>query len=284
MASLYLSDLFARAGIDPKKVMLIRHSLNNVEFKKCYDMGMTYEYTKHQIHSFANGAEYWMVFISDKGTTAKFHAIYKVNGQPQVCDRSLAIPGFPYQEWYDNKNCSIHSIDRTDIMQDLQNRLIIDWGKGTVVWSQWGTNEKEVLCIQDNQKKRFDGFENIILPYDELKEIIEDSVLYENWHSAMRSVYAVYLISDKKDGALYVGSAYADNGGLLARWSYYVATHHGDNKEMKEKLIQFPDRYHDFQFSILQILPSTMVNSDVIKIESLWKNKLLSKEFGMNAN
>lgn len=54
MASLYLSDLFTRAGIDPNRVMLIRHSLNNEQFKKCYDLGMIYEYTKHQLHNFAN--------------------------------------------------------------------------------------------------------------------------------------------------------------------------------------------------------------------------------------
>ena len=96
--SLYLSDLFKRAGIEPKKVMLIRHSLNDTGFKTCYDAGMTYEYTKYQKNGFAKNAEYWMVFISDKGTTAKFYAMYRVNGKPQAYNKNLTAPGFPLQD------------------------------------------------------------------------------------------------------------------------------------------------------------------------------------------
>ncbi len=55
-------------------------------------------------------------------------------------------------------------------------------------------------------------------------------------------------------------------------------------KKMRELICDYPDRYHAFQFSILQILPKTVVEDDVIKIETIWKNRLLSKKFGMNNN
>ena len=49
-------------------------------------------------------------------------------------------------------------------------------------------------------------------------------------------------------------------------------------------LCDYPDRYHNFQFSILQILPKTLTADEVIAIESRYKKKLLSIQFGMNDN
>ena len=53
---------------------------------------------------------------------------------------------------------------------------------------------------------------------------------------------------------------------------------------MKKVICAYPERYHAFQFSILQILPKTLVPDDVIAIENQWKKKLLSIDFGMNDN
>ena len=53
---------------------------------------------------------------------------------------------------------------------------------------------------------------------------------------------------------------------------------------MKEKLKQHPERYKNFQFSILQILPKNLSDEQVVQTESLWKKKLLSLQFGMNDN
>jgi hypothetical protein len=39
-------------------------------------------------------------------------------------------------------------------------------------------------------------YENITLIYLELKENLENSVLYKSWHIALASVYAIYLITD----------------------------------------------------------------------------------------
>ncbi|MCD9024678.1 GIY-YIG nuclease family protein [Cohnella sp. NL03-T5] len=106
---------------------------------------------------------------------------------------------------------------------------------------------------------------------------------YENWHTALSSVYAIYLIADRKDGKLYVGSAF-DTGGLLNRWKSFVDTKHGGNKGMKELVCNFPDRYEYFQFSILQIIPKNITAEEVIEVENLYKKKLMSIDFGMNEN
>ena len=91
------------------------------------------------------------------------------------------------------------------------------------------------------------------------------------------------MIVDTKSGQQYVGSAYGKDG-LLGRWRIYVDSLHGHNKLMKEVICAHPDRYKFFQFSILQILPKTLTDDEVIHTESLWKEKLQSIRFGMNDN
>lgn len=55
-------------------------------------------------------------------------------------------------------------------------------------------------------------------------------------------------------------------------------------RRMRQLLCDHPDRYQFFQFSILQLLPKTATDEEVIHTESLWKKKLLSIPFGMNDN
>ena len=43
MAILNFSDVLKNVGLDPKRVKLIRHSLGDTAFKKCYDKNMVEE-------------------------------------------------------------------------------------------------------------------------------------------------------------------------------------------------------------------------------------------------
>ncbi len=80
------------------------------------------------------------------------------------------------------------------------------------------------------------------------------------------------------------GYTHYGKDGLLGRWRCYVDSLHGNNKRMRQLLCDHPDRYQFFQFSILQLLPKTATDEEVIHTESLWKKKLLSIPFGMNDN
>lgn len=281
MAILYFSDVLKKVGLDPVKVKLIRHAMTDKGFKSCYDKNMVLEYTRQQKGGFSNGYDYWCVFISGKGTLAKLFACYKVGSS--VPDTPDILPsGFPHPEWFQGEN-AYFDLEPIDLLKDYEGRLMIDWGKSTRMWHQRGTTEKPIVAIQADEKKIFSGFENLILTYDELKEIVENPTIYEAWHTALSSVNAIYLIVDQETGKQYVGSAYGRDG-LLGRWSCYVSSRHGNNKLMKELICAYPERYHHFQFSILQILPKTVTDDEVIQTESLYKRKLLTIPFGMNGN
>ena len=165
MAILNFSDVLKNVGLDPKRVKLIRHSLGDKAFKECYDKNMVEEYTRVQSETFSNGYDYWCVFISDKSTTAKFFACYKVNGG--VIDTQDTKPkGFPLEDWFQGQRM-FYNLERIDLLKEYEGRLLIEWGKSALAWAQKGTNEKPIVAIRD--KKIFSGYENAILTYEELR-------------------------------------------------------------------------------------------------------------------
>lgn len=284
MSLLSFSDILVKAGMDPARVKLIRHALSDQGFKKCYDKNMVLAYTQVQRASFSNHYDYWCIFISGKSTHAKFWGCYKVGGS--ISNTADVMPsGFPLEKMFSGED-AFFSLEHVEILAEYENKLIIDWGGATRSWHQKGTNQKPILSIQSEAKQIFSGYENLILTYDELRDIIDKKdTTYSDWYSALSSVYAIYLIVEQESGHQYIGSAYGTAEGLWGRWANYVATGgHGGNKQMLEVMQSSPERCHNLQFSVLQILSKSLSADDVIRAETLWKDKLLTKRHGWNEN
>jgi len=222
------------------------------------------QYTSSQGERFPGRQRFWLVFLGEEGRSARYVACYENTG--------VLAPG------------QFVLIDAV-VLPDLTNRLVVDWGPGTRSWWQNGTTavSKPVLAIMDRRVDRFPGFENLVLNFRELERVVIEPTRYAQWHAAMSSVSAVYLIVDAQTGKHYVGSAYGV-GGLLGRWKEYVASYHGHNVNMVEGMRAEPAMFERFQFSVLQILPKSSTADEVVAVETLYKRKLLSKEFGLNAN
>ena len=147
-------------------------------------------------------------------------------------------------------------------------------------------DELEVIEILNDKftGEDFPGYENVRLSYRQLKNIINRKL--PGWIPALANQKAVYLITDKKTGKLYVGSATAQWGMLLQRWSDYVANGHGGNKELVELVqaegIDYVQKY--FQYSILENYNARMDDNYVFERENWWKETLLSKKWGYNSN
>lgn len=281
--SLMLSDFLNKKGIDLKRIKLIRHSMNHPRFKLAYNADCIFEYTKLQVPGFYKDIDLVLTFVGDLGTTAKLVGCYKPTQHSQQITKQLFSEKMP-KELYENTNNFYHELKETTYFSDLINRLYIDWGKGTVNWHQSALNDKPIVAIKSVPSLEFKGYEQIILMYDQLKQIIENPVAYENWHDALKSVNAIYLIIDKVEGRQYVGSAYGADS-LFQRWKSYVETKHGNNVKMIEYLKEQPDRYREFQFSILQVVSKNTAPNDIITLENLYKDKLGTRlANGLNSN
>ena len=279
MNSLYLSDIMRRVNLDPARVKLIRQT-GNEEFYEYYESGHMKDYFSIMAPNFSEGFDYWLVFLAEEKGYATFLTCYRV-GEAVRATRNQCPRRFLHPEVFNGRS-KYFKLKETDIMDDLEDRLIIDWGSGKSSWHQKGTIEKRVVAIRPDSEP-FPGFLDISVSYEELRDIINEPIRYSNWQDKMRSVNAIYLITDTKDGMMYVGSTSGRNG-LFGRWRNYVRTKHGGNKELKAKLQKHPRRYLDFEFSVLEVLPKDMDVTEIHRKESRWKGKLKTKEYGMNSN
>jgi len=123
----------------------------------------------------------------------------------------------------------------------------------------------------------FPGYDKINISWNELSRVLEK----DTWKTALENQKGVYLITDSFNGKRYVGSAYGDEM-ILNRWKSYVKNGHGSNKELLD--IDFKHIKDYFRYSILDIYKSTTDMQTIIERESWWKEVLLSRRFGYNAN
>lgn len=147
-------------------------------------------------------------------------------------------------------------------------------------------DELEVLEILPEAYKgdEFPGYENVCLDYSMLKTIVERD--FKGWRGALKNQKAVYLITDKSNGKLYVGSATAENGMLWQRWADYAVNGHGGNKVLRDVIRREGIEYIEanFQYSILEHYNGSMDDEYILERESWWKNILCSRKFGYNLN
>ncbi len=128
----------------------------------------------------------------------------------------------------------------------------------------------------------FPGFKAINLTKGQLELIVQRSP--ESWRTALSSVAGVYLISDTASGRFYVGSAYGE-GGIWHRWSEYAINGHGGNVELKKLLADEGAKYaENFRYSILEISDLHDSQDNILQRESHWKDILMSRAYGLNAN
>jgi hypothetical protein len=271
-----LHQILKHYSFDPSQVKLVRHS--NAE----YPILETYQNNREKFEAYQSfqkpgkfaGASHIAVFAPTRGTTALFLGLWDIKGSKECSDFTEEIHstidkhGFPslwhtYNEWYE--------LERNDRIDELSERLVIDWGKSRT-WVQ--RKDKEVLEIKgENSIGDFESYDQVRLSFHDLKKLMSQSVSNFSWVSALSSVNGVYLIRDKSTGHLYVGSAYGEDG-IYGRWSVYSRNGHGGNKNLKAL------NSTNFEFSILEIVPATTSVDEVVRREMRWQERLGTRDFG----
>ena len=108
-----------------------------------------------------------------------------------------------------------------------------------------------------------------LFPLHDLHTIVHNQSAYKEWYDKLSAVAGVYLITDKRTGKHYVGSASGEQGGIWGRWSEYARTKHGGNKRLIELINADPEYCHNFQYSILEVFPIKKDRQEVLECERL---------------
>lgn len=71
----------------------------------------------------------------------------------------------------------------------------------------------------------------------------------------------------------------------MNEWKSYAETYHGGNDELVELYNANGSEYFlEFKFILLQLLPLKMSEKEIVHIETKYKDKYLTKKFGLNRN
>lgn len=282
---MHLSSILKEYGVDISQTKLVRHPLNKEDVRDVYNRGMIEAYQSSQSKNCFDNCKYIVAFVGTNKTEALFIGLYEIIDiitGPQVI--KMMPNGYPYPNHFDKKHI-YYKMKKLDVMNEMDKRLVIEWGQATRSWFQWASNDKYVLSIASREEMDFPGYEEMILSYTDLGKIVDGEIRYRKWIEALRNVNGIYLICDTKRNKQYIGSTYNDDG-VLGRWTEYYKTHHGGDVDIKEHLRKYPDAYYDFQFTILRILPKNVTENEATKVESIYKNKLCTRnsEYGLNKN
>lgn len=261
---------------------LVRHQEKEYDIRDLHKAGYLEFYQSIQSKDIFSNCDYIFSFIGEEGTKATFVGAYK-RKSTQKFDKSLVPAGYPLSV---DEDLYYYDFEKIRLLEDMVDRLVIDWGKSTRGWHQWlnSDKQKEVIEILPlGYTKDFPGYDDLLLTFDELSSIIKNKDANRIWHLMLGSVAGVYLIVDTVTGLQYVGSAYGEDG-ILGRWKAYVDTKHGGNKILTALVQDDPERCKKFQFSILQTLPRSMNKDEVIRKEQVYKQKLGTRAFGLNDN
>lgn len=98
-----------------------------------------------------------------------------------------------------------------------------------------------------------------------------------SWKSALSQWRGIYFIYDASRQAGYVGSAYGSEN-ILGRWRDYARTGHGGNRGLKSSAAG------DLRFSILQRTSPDLDTEAIVALEASWKQRLHTRDFGLNRN
>ncbi len=215
------------------------------------------------------GAPYWASFVATPRKETLFVGLYAAKlAEEKIAAFVCPLTGRNVDEGLVDR----YATERVDRFIEYEGKLLIDWGGGTRSWGQYADRKpKPIIELRRTEDEP---------PYPGhgafLCQLSQVEALPLSWCAILSSVRGIYLLTCPKTKEQYVGAAFAD-GGFLARWTQHAW--------MKGDAIAFRSRDpEDYRVSILEVAGSLATDDDIVRMEQRWKEKLQSREMGLNRN
>ncbi len=237
-------------------------------------------YQRFQSNPVFDDCDHIVVFIGEEGTRSRLVGVYRVGDRSSGID--VPLPGNCPEEW----RCEHHyRLTKLSGLDDLENRLVVDWGRAAIAWNQWLRTDKEVLEVSPPGQTRppFSDYLEFSLTHQELIDLVDAPDANREWRARLEAVGGVYLVLAGTTGQQYLGSATGTRG-IWGRWVEYAKTGHGGNKALRELIEANPAYPGAFQYSLLYVFPKTMTRAEALERERRCKEKLGTTAQGLNLN
>lgn len=285
------NTLLKLAGLDPAETLIVRHVPVENSLRRVLpwlvverpDLWLAYQRIQWTTleKAMTRGLQI-ASFIGQEPATATFARIYRI-GEWQTLDLAGydAFPGNSELEELgmsgrtpDMGDCLAFELEALDHYAEWSGRLTIQWPKPYQNWWRWGgrgTFPVATIEAESRFVRAMPDWQEIVLGWHEL------NCLPESWKTALAQWRGIYLIYDTGRRSGYVGSACgAEN--ILGRWRSYARSGHGGNRELRGS------KPGDLRFSILQRTSPDLGPAEVVALEASWKERLHTREFGLNRN
>lgn len=240
--SMLLSEILGMRGIDISKVKVVRHTINRPYMQDLMQNGLFDLYQSIQTKNRFSGCKYIVSFTDMERNKVRLYGVYSVDGSEYIKSYPLELENIARLEKWDEPGYYSYTLRRINILNDLEERLVIDWGGSTLSWCQSIVEKDVVEIFPQGYVDSFPGYQKVILSFDRLQKIANNPDANRQWKVMLSNVYGVYLIVDTSDGKQCVGSAYGKDR-IWGRWLQYVSSHDGGNTQLTELLKSDSSRY-----------------------------------------
>lgn len=287
---LTLDDLLHKIDLDPKTTLVMRHRPTERDLRRALrwcaaeDRAVFDAYQRCQpvhVEAALCKAQHLVSTFGTEAGKATFVGVYHRRGEKEMPGRDwLDMPSnkrlIELGDSGPNPKRTIKYFDlvQTPHLQDWSGRLVLRWSPPERSWYRWASKNEflvDAILPESGFVRRLPAWHDIVLSWAQLQ------TLPLSWRAALQQWRGIYVIADHGSSKLYVGSAYGRDN-ILARWQQYANSGHGGNVDLKGR------DPHQFRFAILQVVAPDLDADSVIALEGSWKDRLATREFGLNKN
>ncbi|RKG48025.1 GIY-YIG nuclease family protein [Corallococcus sp. AB011P] len=283
------NDLLDKHGIPLADVHLLRHSPSEPKLRKVLpwlvstrpEVFEAYQRThSEETERLIRRRPYVASFIAHDKEQSIFVGLYSLKGGSMIRgDRFWSIPHLEELRTLGMKGTKRHEIflfefERvTTFFPEWQGRLVCEIPPGRNILRLAENNLSKVVAIHPLSilEAEMPDWNKVCLTWAELK------MIPQGWKIKLREWRGIYFIFDTSSSQGYVGSAGGQEN-LLGRWLNYKDTGHGGNVKLKKR------DPANFRFSILERVSPDMTKEDLCDLETRWKVRLHTRDYGLNDN
>ena len=285
-----LNELLRKVGVDPASSIVMRHRPTERDLRRALrwfaaehpDVYNAYQCCHgERVEGALGRASHLVSLLGHEAGKALFVGVYRVDGWKEMLGKdwrklatSKRLIELGDRGPRNDRRIHLFNLVCTEHLEAWKGKLVIEWPPPERAWWRWaGRNKMPVDAIHEESVlvRQMPPWNELVLSWPQLQ------ALPRSWQEAIKQWRGIYLILDRTGGKSYVGSAYGDEN-ILARWRSYGKTGHGGNVDLKGR-----DPAH-FQFAVLERVSPDLPSDDVIRLEATWKDRLGTREFGLNKN
>jgi len=272
------NDLLLKAGISLKSTRLLRHqepgaNRGRSAYELWRDDRVAFDVYQGQhgtqAHQSLVSATAWASFVGTPQGETMFVGLYAARyaglSQTETVSPTTGIK-------YDAGYAHIYEIQLQPTLSEYIGRLFIQWDGARAYVRRVDNRDWPITELRRQfQEPVFPGYLHFIRTLSQL------AALPQLWIEMLKAARGVYVLTCPRTKELYIGSATGSDG-FWGRWMQYAADGHGGNIQLKSR-----DR-SDYQVAILEVAGSSSTENDILQLEIRWKEKLQSRQMGLNSN